>query len=78
MKKNQQKKIQDIHVCEVYDMFRKLKPRRPSVVRKGDNVKVCHYYNGMKQCLGPTCFWQQVGICPIYNRVKAREMRKAK
>lgn len=56
-------------------MFRKLKPQRPTVVRRGDKVLTCHYYNGMKQCLGPICFWQQVGVCPIFNRVKSRMSR---
>jgi hypothetical protein len=52
--------------------FRRLKPKRPSVVRVGDKVKSCPYYSGLNQCLGPSCFWIQVGSCKFYNRVKGR------
>lgn len=58
-------------------MFRKLKPQRPTVIRKGDVVKTCYYFNGMKQCLGPLCFWPRVGSCPIMEKDKKR-MPKAK
>ena len=58
-------------------MFRKLKPQRPTVIRKGDKVKTCYYYNGMKQCLGARCFWQKIGDCPIQERL-IKKMRKAK
>jgi len=54
-------------------MFRKLSPKRPSVVRKGDKVVECHYYKGTKQCLGSQCLWQKVGICKTYNRIKAKK-----
>ena len=56
-------------------MFRKLTLVRPTVVRKGDTVKVCHYFNGTKQCLGPRCFWPKVGKCPIYNKIKIRVLK---
>lgn len=56
-------------------MFRKLSPKRPTVIRKGDKVKECYYYKGMKQCLGVQCFWPRVGICPIYDRVNKRKAK---
>jgi len=57
--------------------FRRLKPKRPSVVRNGDTVKVCHYYKGTKKCLGPMCYWPKVGTCSTFNRMRVK-MRKAK
>jgi len=53
-------------------MFRKLKPQRPNVVRKGNKVISCSYYKQLGQCMGPRCLWQKVGICPHYNRIKKR------
>jgi hypothetical protein len=53
-------------------VFKKLKPQRPVVIRNRDTVKVCYYYKGTKNCLGPLCYWVKVGRCPIFNRIKAR------
>ena len=53
-------------------LFRKLKPKRPTVIRKGDRVKTCYYYANTKRCLGPLCFWPKVGVCPFFNRLKPR------
>ena len=53
-------------------MFRKIKPIRPTVIRKGDKVITCHYYKQLNDCLGPRCFWLKVGSCPHYNRIKKR------
>ncbi len=53
-------------------VFKKLKPLRPTVIRKGYVVKTCYYYNGTKKCLGPRCYWQKIGKCPIMVRVKTR------
>ena len=52
--------------------FKKLKPQRPTVIRIGDIVKTCYYYEGTKTCLGPRCFWQKVGDCPIRDRLKIK------
>ncbi len=54
--------------------FKRVVPQRPMVVRKGDVVKVCYFYQGMKECLGTACYWQKIGRCPIFERLK----RKAK
>jgi hypothetical protein len=51
-------------------IFRTLKPQRPTVIRKGNVVHLCHYYNGTKQCLGPRCLWIQVGTCKFHKRAK--------
>jgi len=53
-------------------LFRKLKPKRPTVIRNGDKVKTCYYYANTKRCLGSLCFWQKVGTCPFFNRIKTR------
>ena len=53
-------------------MFRRLELKRPAVVRKGNVVKQCFYYEGTKQCLGPMCLWPKVGVCPIFNRLKVK------
>ncbi len=45
------------------------------VIRKGDKVKECYYYKGMKTCLGPQCLWPRVGTCPIFNRLKVRRAK---
>jgi len=55
--------------------FNKLEHKRPAVVRKGDVVKKCFYWEGTHQCLGSQCYWPTVGHCPIFSRLK---MRKAK
>lgn len=57
-------------------LFRRIEPRRPTVVRKGNIVQVCYLYKNMNQCLGPQCFWPKVGKCPIYNRLKTRRFAK--
>lgn len=53
-------------------IFNRLSLKRPSVVRKGDKVIECHYWKGMKQCLGPQCFWIKVGVCMTYNKLKVK------
>ncbi|MFQ6020541.1 MAG: hypothetical protein ACE5J4_00780 [Candidatus Aenigmatarchaeota archaeon] len=53
-------------------MFRRLSLKRPVVIRKGNRVQTCYYYKDLKRCLGSRCFWQKVGVCPIYNRLKLR------
>jgi len=55
--------------------FKKLKLQRPTVIRVGEVVKTCYYYNGTHQCLGVRCFWPTVGKCPIYNRLKSKMLR---
>lgn len=57
-------------------IFRRIEPKRPTVVRVGDKVKTCYLYKGMNQCLGPQCFWIKVGNCQFYNRVKGRFIAK--
>ena len=52
--------------------YKKIEPKRPSVIRKGDKVKKCYYYNGMKQCLGVRCFWPRVGTCAIYEKINKK------
>jgi hypothetical protein len=59
-------------------IFKRIQPKRPMVKRKGNKVLICHYHKGMKQCLGAQCFWQRVGTCPIYNRIKGQKSRQAK
>lgn len=59
-------------------MFRKLKPLRPTVIRVGDKVQTCHYYNELKHCIGPRCFWSQIGTCKFYNRAKKKNNFAAK
>jgi len=56
-------------------MFRRIQPKRPTVIRKGDKVKVCYLYKGTKQCLGPQCYWPIVGSCPHFNRLKSRRFK---
>jgi len=53
-------------------IFNKLSLRRPAVQRKGDKVMKCFYWEGTKECLGPQCFWVDVGICSIYRRLKIK------
>lgn len=53
-------------------IFNRISLKRPSVVRRGDKVMECHYWNGMHQCLGPQCFWPKVGVCPIFNKLKIK------
>jgi len=53
-------------------MFRKIKPQRPTVVRKNNKVVTCFYYKQLHKCLGPRCFWLKIGTCPFYNRIKKR------
>ncbi|MFH1473980.1 MAG: hypothetical protein ABIE55_03735 [Candidatus Aenigmatarchaeota archaeon] len=50
-------------------MFRKLKPKRPVVIRNCNTVKVCYYHKGTKTCLGPLCYWLRIGRCPIHDRI---------
>lgn len=59
-------------------MFRKIKPLRPTVVRLGDKVKVCNYYAEMGHCIGPRCFWSQIGTCKFYNVAKRSQNFAAK
>lgn len=56
-------------------LFKRVEPKRPTVIRKGDTVKTCYFYKGMGTCLGPQCFWPRVGTCPFYNRLKSRMVR---
>jgi hypothetical protein len=51
-------------------VFKKLKPLRPTVIRKGEVVKVCYYHKGTKKCLGARCYWAKVGKCPILTRIR--------
>lgn len=53
-------------------VFKKLKPLRPTVIRKGIVVKTCYYYNGTKKCLGARCYWAKVGKCPIRVKLNAK------
>ncbi len=57
--------------------FKKVTPKKPSVVRKGNVVQVCHLYEGMGECLGALCYWQRVGRCPIFEKLQSRR-REAK
>ena len=51
--------------------YGRVTPKRPTVVRRGDTVKKCFYYDGLHQCLGTQCYWPTVGKCEIYNRLFA-------
>lgn len=53
-------------------LFRRLEPKKPAVLRVGDNVKDCFFYNGMGECLGVRCYWPRVGKCPIFDRIVAK------
>ena len=52
--------------------YRKIEPKRSSVIRKGDKVKKCFYFNGMKQCLGVRCYWPRVGTCQIWDKINKK------
>jgi hypothetical protein len=53
--------------------YGKLEPKRPTVIRKGDVVKKCFYFQGMcGQCLGVRCYWPKVGSCEIYKKKFSR------
>jgi len=56
-------------------VFRKLKPKRPVVIRNGDKVKECFYFRGTHRCIGPLCYWLKVGVCPIYNKINGKKLR---
>ena len=58
-------------------MYKKIKLKRPMVIRKGDKVKECYFYKGTKTCLGPRCFWPKVGTCPHLAKANGG-LRKAK
>ncbi len=50
--------------------FKKITPKKPMVIRKGDVVERCFLYEQTGQCLGPLCYWQRIGVCPIYEKLK--------
>ena len=52
--------------------YKRLMPKRPTVIRKGDVVKKCFYQKGMGHCLGVRCYWPKVGTCDIYKRKFSR------
>ncbi len=56
--------------------FRKITPKRPVVIRIGNRVQTCYFYQGMKECLGNQCFWPRVGICKFYNRLNGKIPQK--
>ncbi len=56
-------------------MFRKITPRRPTVIRVGNRVKTCYLYNEMRECLGAQCFWPKAGTCPTYTRLAWKAKR---
>jgi hypothetical protein len=60
-------------VIGVAHLFRKITPKRPMVIRNKNTVKVCFLWQGIKECLGPLCYWQKVGRCPIYIRLRKKE-----
>jgi hypothetical protein len=55
--------------------FKKITPKKPVVVRKGDVVQICYFYQGMKECLGALCYWQRVGRCPIYEKLQKQRAK---
>lgn len=57
-------------------MYKKIEPKRPTVIRDGDKVRTCYYFNGMKQCLGVRCFWPRVGSCAIMEKVNKKNGKK--
>lgn len=54
-------------------VFRKIKPKRPVVIRNGNTVKVCYYFQGTKTCLGPLCYWLRIGKCNVCTRFKVKK-----
>ncbi len=52
--------------------YRQLTPKRPVVIRRGEAVKKCFYFDGIKSCMGTQCYWPKVGICPIYERLYSK------
>ncbi|MBU5575266.1 MAG: hypothetical protein QXX01_02365 [Candidatus Aenigmatarchaeota archaeon] len=48
--------------------FSKLKPKRPMVIRKGYEVQRCFLWTERKECLGPMCYWAQIGNCKFMNK----------
>ncbi len=57
--------------------FKRLAPERPMVIRKGNVVEVCYFYQGMGECFGARCYWLKIGRCPIYERLYGKK-REAK
>ncbi|MFQ6009856.1 MAG: hypothetical protein ACE5J7_01920 [Candidatus Aenigmatarchaeota archaeon] len=58
--------------------YRKIEPKRPSVIRKGDKVKKCFYFQGMKQCLGVRCYWPRVGMCAIWDKINKNKRKNGR
>ncbi|MBN2203239.1 MAG: hypothetical protein JW700_03585 [Candidatus Aenigmarchaeota archaeon] len=56
-------------------MFRKIKPKRPVVIRNGNVVNVCYYFQGTKTCLGPMCYWLKIGKCNVCKKKKSRNAK---
>ena len=59
-------------------LYRKVQFKRPTVVRKGNVVKVCYLHKELGQCLGPQCYWLKIGKCPFYNKIYSKKFKKAK
>ena len=55
--------------------FKRITVQRPMVIRKGNVVKVCYFYQGMKECFGAMCYWQKVGKCPIYEKLYGKKAK---
>ena len=53
-------------------LFRKLEPKRPTVLRRGDLVHKCFFHEGMGECLGVRCYWPRVGKCLIFDRIVSK------
>lgn len=52
--------------------YGRVETKKPAVVRKGDCVKKCFFWNGAKQCLGVQCFWSRVGTCSVYSKIRGK------
>lgn len=57
-------------------LFKRIDPKRPSVIRRGNRVETCFLYKGMKECLGAQCLWPRVGTCAVFTRKFKRARAK--
>lgn len=53
-------------------LFRKISPKRPTVVRKNETVEVCYLFKNTGECLGPMCIWPRIGKCRFFNPGRAK------
>ena len=49
--------------------YMRVQSKKPTVVRKGDKVKRCFFFDGTGDCLGIRCFWASVGSCPTFTKI---------